>query len=608
MSFASASLLWFLVPFCAAIVFLYLLRMRRKDFKVPASFLWPQNTTDVRANAPIQKLRFSWLMVLQLLAVALIIASIARPQTRQEGLAGSITVFVVDTSASMQATDVGDSRISEAVSRVRRAISTARPGDRFSLVEAGPTPRVAMALTGDTSRMNRALDELQPTDAKGDVGAAMRLAAALVGAMESGHIVLLSDGAFSEIQNFSQGKAAVHFQRIGNSSDNVAITAIGVGDSPTGMQVFCGLKNFSAKPVEVKLSLYADGNVFESKPIVIPPKQSIGESAVVPSGAGIIEARLEPDDFLVSDNRAFALASPGSSLRVLLVSAGNLFLERALSLDARVSLEVATSVPESEKAGSSGAGNYDLVVFDGVAETPVKSRGVLSFGSNNSALAKVNGTVARPQAIAGNNEDALTQFVDLSSTFIDKANKVTPAAGARILVDSDRGPLVLSSDIEGKHVYVAFTLLDSDFPLQVGFPIFVSNVLDFVSKESNGGAISIQTGKTVSLVAETSAIGTLELPGGTSTAIEPDSGSYVLRNLGVTGKYVFAAAGRQTVFYANLLDEEESNIAPSESLNVNNREVAAARAPARIADFWQPILLLCLLILAGEWWLFAKRS
>jgi hypothetical protein len=608
MSFASAGLLWYLVPFFAAIIFLYLLRMRRKEFKVPASFLWPQNTTDVRANAPIQKLRFSWLMVLQLLAVALIIASLARPQTRQEGLVGNITVFVVDTSASMQAKDVGGSRISEAVSRIKRAISTAKPGDRFSLVEAGPTPRVAMALTGDVSRMNRTLDELNPTDAKTDVGAAMRLAAALVGAMDSGHIVLLSDGAFPEIQNFSQGKAAVHFQKIGDSSDNVAITAIGVGDSPTGMQLFCGLKNYSNEPKEVTLTLYADGSVFEAKVVTVPAKQAIGESAGVPAGAGVLEARIEPDDLLSSDNQAFALTSPGSSLRVLLISNGNLFLERALALDARVSLEVATAVPESEKAGSPGASSYDIIVFDGGAETRVKANGILSFGSQNSSIGAIAGTVSRPQALAANEEDEVTKFVDLSSTFIDKANKVTPAAGSRTLVDSDRGPLILASDVDKKHVYVGFSLLESDFPLQVGFPIFISNVLDFVAKESKGGAVAIQTGRTVSLVAETPERGRLTLPNGSSIDIEPDVGSYVLRTMGAAGKYVFSAAGKQSVFYANLLDEEESNITPSESLSVNNREVAAAKAPARIADFWKPILLLCLLILAGEWWLFAKRS
>src|SRR5687768_16688253 len=165
MNFATPYLLWYLLPLFAVIVFLYLLKMRRKDFKVPATFLWSSKTTDVRANAPLQRLRFSWLLVLQLLAIALIIASLARPQARQEGLAGTVTIFVVDTSASMSATDIGKTRLEEAESRIRTAVSTAQPGDRFSLVEAGPTPRVALPLSGDTARMREALQTLRPTDA-----------------------------------------------------------------------------------------------------------------------------------------------------------------------------------------------------------------------------------------------------------------------------------------------------------------------------------------------------------------------------------------------------------------------------------------------------------
>ena len=608
MSFASPSFLWYLVPLFGIIVFLYLLKMRRKDFKVPATFLWPSKTTDVRANAPLQRLRFSWLMVLQLIAVALIVASLARPQTRQEGLAGTITIFVVDTSASMSAKDVGESRLKEAVSRVRRAISTARPGDRFSLVEAGPTPRVALALSGDPARMRQALDGLRPTDAKADVGAALRLAAALVGAMDSGHIVLLSDGAFPEIDNFSQGKASVHFQKIGASSDNVAITAIGTGDAPSGKQIFCGLRNFSANAKDVTLTLYADGEAFESKKITIPAGTSRGESAVMPAGAAILEARIEPDDMLSSDNRAYALATPGSNLRVLLISEGNIFLERALSLDPRVTLDKATSIPDGERQGSAGTSVYDVVVFDDVPEMPVKADGVLSFGSSNTALASVSGVVNGPRATISDRESDILRYVDLSSTFIDRANRITPSAGARTLVESDKGPLVLASDVDKKHVYVAFSLLDSDFALQVGFPIFVSNVLDFAASESKGGALAIPTGRTISLAAENEVSGELHLPGGGSVDVDADSGSYVLREMTRVGKHVFAAGGKETVFYANLLDEQESNITPFESLSVNSREIAAAKAPARIADFWKPILLFCLIVLACEWWLFAKKS
>ena len=608
MSFANIAALWYLFPLAGVIILLYLLRMRRKDFRVPATFLWPSQTTDVRANAPIQKLRFSWLMVLQLLAIALIIGSFARPQTKQEGLAGVVTVFVVDTSASMSSREGSGTRVDEAIRRIRSAISTARPGDRFSLIEAGPIPRVLLALSNDSARMRGALEQLAPTHTRSDVGGALRLAAALVGSMESGNIVLLSDGAFPEIANFSQGKAAVHFQKIGAASDNVAITALGVGAAQAGRQLFCGVRNYSPSSKQITLTFYADGSVFESKSLQISASTSIGHSTMLPAGAKVLEARIEPLDALNADNVAFALASPGASVRVLLVTKGNLFLERALSLDSRIVLDKAEVVPESERGSGSG-GVYDVVVFDTVKEVPVKARGILAFGEpGEGSIVKSAGTAIKPRSITTESDSPIMRYVDLSGAFIDKSAAIAPVGGARTVAQSVNGPLIVVSDVDKKRIHVGFSVLDSDFALQVGFPIFIGNAIEFMGSQARSDATAIQTGRTLSFPAKSDASGELLLPNGSKEKIEADAGSYILRNLNQVGKYVFQADGKNSVYYANLLDEKESDITASDSLRVNSSTVLAAKAPARIADFWRPLLLLCLAVLACEWWLFAKKS
>src|SRR5437870_453460 len=114
MSFVHPEMLLWLIPPAAAIIVLYLLRMRRKDMRVPATFLWPSMTYEIRANSFFQKLRFNWLMVLQLLALTAIVVAAARPQMRERSLSGSATVIIIDASASMNATDVKPSRFSEA--------------------------------------------------------------------------------------------------------------------------------------------------------------------------------------------------------------------------------------------------------------------------------------------------------------------------------------------------------------------------------------------------------------------------------------------------------------------------------------------------------------
>src|SRR5260221_4487354 len=110
MSFSSPLMLGMLVPICGLIVVMYILKLRRKDVVVSSTFLWRQVIRDVQANAPFQKLRKNLLLLLQLIAAALIILALSAPFVRLFALGGRNIILVVDTSASMGATDVRPSR------------------------------------------------------------------------------------------------------------------------------------------------------------------------------------------------------------------------------------------------------------------------------------------------------------------------------------------------------------------------------------------------------------------------------------------------------------------------------------------------------------------
>ena len=97
--------------FVPAVVAMYLLKLRRDETVVPSTLLWTRLVADVEANAPWQRLRRSLLLLLQLLLVAILALLAARPfLERPAGLARDV-VLVVDTSASMGATDVVPDRL-----------------------------------------------------------------------------------------------------------------------------------------------------------------------------------------------------------------------------------------------------------------------------------------------------------------------------------------------------------------------------------------------------------------------------------------------------------------------------------------------------------------
>ena len=601
MSFQNPGALLWLIPLAASIVALYLLRMRRRDVRVPASFLWPARTDEVRANALIQKLRFSWLLILQLLALSLVVLAFAKPQAKQHGLAGDVTVLVVDAGASMGATDIKPTRFDEAKRLVIDTIKSAKPTDRIALIEAGPSPRVIFPMSSDPSKELVALDNLQRYDAESDVGEAMRLAAALVGSQPGARIVLMSDGCFEPIKDFSAGKAAVVFQQIGSGRRNLAISALGTAETPNGRQLYVGIRNYGLDEMAATVTLFGDGKVIDSEKASIKQGVQWGKTLNVAPSIKVFEAKLDaPEDELPADNYAVTLVDPGSTLHVLLVSSGDPFLERALVLDPRVSLDRASSLPVDTS-------RYDIVVFDGVQEKPVKARGVLTFGAAgpNSPVSE-QGSISGPRFVSSEHRPLMAD-VDLDGLYIESAQAVKPKATAEIVARSDRGPLVVTNQSGGlKQVYVSFQPLQSDFPLQVSFPIFIGNCLDYLGGQESANMLSVQAGAPFSL--STFSPVSLQDPDGHTTQSKPIGGSVVIRDVRRIGKYTLTVDGKQKPVYAYLRSDRKSDIAPNKDIQLGGGQVKAQIAPVRFADFWRPLALLTLLVLAGEWWLYARRS
>lgn len=608
MSLQSAGALLWLLPLGGVIIALYLLRMRRKNVHVPATFLWPERTDEVRANALFQKLRFSWLLVLQLLALCLFVFALARPQTLQKGLAGTTTVVVLDASASMGATDVKPSRFKNAVSTVEGMIASANVGDQIMLIEAGPYPRVVFPLSADPAAQRRALRSVRRSDAPSDIEEALRLATARVGEIDGSKIVLLSDGVFDEVENFASGKASLVYSKIGQDRDNVAIEALGSTPGPDGRVVYCGVKNHALDERSVGVTVYADGKVINSQRATIASNKTWGQTFPAPPGVKVIEARIEANDILPADDYAVTIVDPGASLRVLLVTKGDIFLERALALDPRVTLDKAAEVPESERAGTAGPGKYDIVVFGGVSETAVKARGVLTFGISGPPSPVVSQGRTKSFDFLRAEQHDLMRGVDLRNVYIENAERVLPKPAGRVLAEGRSGPLIVASETDKRQVFVSFSPLDSDFPLTVGFPIFVANALDYLAGNTVSDSFAILAGQQFQVPAETAEKAVLHRPDKTEVEIAPLQGRYIVSGVDQVGSYTLETPEREVTVRANMRDDHESSVNAQEFVSIKKREVQATKDLRRYADFWKPLALLALIVLAIEWWMYARRS
>jgi hypothetical protein len=575
---------------------------------VPAVFLWRERQDEVRANALFQRLRFSWLLLLQLLAALLACLVLARPQLLQRGLAGSVRVVVLDASASMGATDVAPDRFSEAVRAVRSIVDSARPGDRLALIEAGPTPRVVFPLSDDSAAHRRGIDSLRRFDSEANVAEALRLAASIAGTAEGGTILLLSDGAFPPVEDFSPGKAKVLFQRVGSSGQNVAVQALGSAEGPKGRVLYCGLKNFG-EATAVRVSVFADGKLVDAFDAKLAAGSTWGKSLLVGRGNRVFEARLDSGGgHLKADDVAYHVADPGASIRALLVGPGDFFTERALVLDPRVTLDRAASLPVSEAPENPGPAAYDVTVFSGTAEVPCKSQGVLTFGRAGSTTpVTVVGTMSRPGAFS-QVQDPLVQGVAWDGVYVEKGQKVAARGSGKVVVESDQGPMVVATSGSKRHVYVAFDPLESDFPLSVSFPIFIANALDRLAPRALGRTVAVTPGRGAVLPWPVDGEVRLAGPAGEAATLRSEGGRLAVKGIARVGRYTLGQGQDSRTLLASLRSEEESRIEPRSTVQLGDGVVDRVAAPSRFSDVWRPLLALLLLVLAVEWWLYGRLS
>jgi hypothetical protein len=601
------SLLW-LLPLGGAIVALYLLKLRRRDQVVSSVMLWHAVVQDTQANAPFQKLRRNLLLLLQLLALLFLVLAVARPFLWASGLGGRTSAIVLDASASMRATDVAPSRFERAVNDARALLRQKAPGDQAMIVLAGDKPEVLAPLTGDREKLLRALDKARPTDATGDMKEAITLAAGMIASRAAAEVTILSDGVFDKTDEMRLGGAKLQFLPVGRRGENVGITAFDVRDAlggeGTARQGFVSVQNFGKTARTFPLEIRVNDRLVDAHEVTLAPGASKSETFENISGAqngGVVTARLDLRDDLASDNTASVTLAPRRAVKILLVSAGNFFLENALNLDKRVTLN--RVAPGSLKPSDLAA--HDMTVFDAVAPPrSLPSAGRYLFwgtpppapsSSGNGGQppgddlfpVRVTGPDAeRPTILDWSRTHPVMRFVDLANVNLRAARSIAPVPWASTLAESDKGALIAAGERgDGRSLYVGFSVFDSDMPLRVAFPIFLSNAVQWLTARPGDSGGVLKAGEVVALAATNNA-GPIDIkrPDGRTDTLRPSApGARLLYDrTNAVGVYTARGANNGTqTFSVALLSPPNPMSLPSP--NPPSRSWTPTRTTARAA-------------------------
>ena len=524
--------------FIPAVVAMYLLKLRRDERVVPSTLLWTALISDVEANAPWQKLRRSLLLLLQLLLVLILALLAARPfLERPAGLARDI-VLVLDTSASMAATDVAPSRLEAAKTAALDALRDLPAGGKVSIVTADRTARIVVNETADMGRVRQALDGIEPTSASGDLGDALELAGKLAARSGDAQILVATDGALAKTPTAAVD-APIRVLPVGRSGKNQAIVALAVRTAPSIVtrSVFVSVANMDLEPAQRRLELWGDGSLREVRDIFLDP-QARSDVVIddVPDDIKTLELRLvgsdpavttAPDD-LATDDRAWAVVPPDRTRLILVVGEGDPYLETALSYLPNVELYGVPLEDYGPASDRKDGRTWNLVIFEGPLPDELPRSPILAIApTDDSPLGVVTGTLEDPGIGSLSPDEPILRYVDLSTTHIAEASRLELPEWARTVIPGPRGsPLLYAGNRAGLPTAVlAFEPRRSDLPLQVAFPILLANLTGELMGGSAAPTETLQPGTPVNLTIPSGATGiSVARPDGSVVELVPGTG------------------------------------------------------------------------------------
>ena len=614
----------FLAPaafaFAAAIpvvVLFYLLKRKRVVKLVSSTLLWQKFLSDTQANAPFQKLRHNWLLILQILLLILAVLALARPYRAGQAKQSRLRVLVLDASASMQATDVKPSRFAAARKEALQWVDGLREGEQMMVLLAGAVTEVKQSPTREKAALRRALEACDVSDAPTRLAEALKTASAFTyekrGEEEVtyGEIHLFSDGAFPPLGELENKNLPLVYHRIGHSSQNAGIVSLDVRanpDDPSQRAVFVGVANFSTQAQAAEIELLFDQRRVEIRPLDLAPTNTQPLVFVAPqTNAGIFTVRLLVNDDLAADNQASIASLLPQPAKALLVTRGNRFLENALRSARGLELSVAPAL--------AGAGDkFDFVVLDDVAPAVWPQGNVLAIHTAHTNWFSGWEAVKAPPIVDWRNTHPLLRFVNFDNVQVAETMAVKPPAWGVSLVDSPQTPLLVAGELDRRRIlWIGFDTLQSTWPLRISFPIFIANAVEWLNPASSSAAQkTVRPGEAFRWpLPGNVAAAEVTQPDGSRIALDlgPDAREAVFGGTSRQGVYRLKAGPNEAVFCVNLLDAAESNITPREELALGKyARVTATSLKRANVELWRWAAAAGLLILLFEWWYYHKRT
>lgn len=595
------------------VIVFYLLKRKRVVKLVSSTLLWQRFLSETQASAPFQKLRKNWLLILQIILLALAVLALSRPYFAAKARPAELRVVILDGSASMQATDEAPSRFEKARAEASKWVDSLAGNDQMVILLAGANAEVKQSATSEKTLLRRALQACVCADCPTRLLPALRMAESLVRDQKNAEVHLFSDGAAPELDQFESKDRPLPliYHRVGKGSENLGITGLDARANPEDVRqraVYANIANFSTNRMETEVQLLLDDRLLETRPLTVPPNETSPQVFLAnQSRDGVFTVRLTVKDDLAADNQASIVSLLPKPVKVLLVTRDNRFLEKALRAAPNVELAVSSVLTDT-------AAGFDFVVLNDVTPLVWPAGNVLAIHVLNTNWLENVRSVEAPPIVDWRSAHPLMRYTGFDNVQVTRSLTAKTPSWAVSLADAPQAALMLAGELGRQRiVWLGFDTLESNWPLRVTFPIFIANAVEWLNPaNAKGGQLLVKAGEAFRLgLTHPEKSAQVTLPGGQTKTVEidPKANEFVFGDTLKQGVYRLHIGTNDMVFCVNLLDAAESNIKPRDELQLGKyTKVQATTMQRTNMELWRSIAGVALLVLLGEWWYYHRRT
>lgn len=584
------------------IILLYILKQKRENVTVSSLILWSRIVSDMQARTPWQKLQKNLLLFLQIAAALLIVLALTGFSVLHQSDTVESVIIVIDHSLSMASSDIEPTRL-VATKRDAAEYADSLPGNsRITVVSIGREAHVLIYDSTSKDDVKKSIESIRQSWGYVDTAKAEELVLSLKSQDPGARIVLFSDTPFRF------GDEQVQFSEYKRRTDNVAVT--GFTHSRTGSRItaMTVLRNQGSDEAEITVSLYGDGEFLDSRWVTVPGSQT---KTIwwdrIPDTVRTMRVSIETDDILQEDNNAYEVVHSEETVKVLLVSEGNYFLEKVFSLIDGVELFRTTPDEVSYE-------DYDLYIFDRFIPSKLPEDGnIVVFSPPPNEFFPVGGWMDTPEI--GRSDHKIFRYIDRLSFSVGRTRIIDKPEWAEVIMECNGNPIIMEGVVGNLDILVfGFDLLETDLPLRTEFPILISNIVNEYAPSRGAVTERLTVGDAVQFRLNPNTLTAyVYLPDGKRLQAAPPFPPEPFLDTDEPGIYslsqVKADGDINTYFDVNVPDEwlmERISYGISADTGIEHD----TSIPLKKSSFslTLPLLALAIAILLFEWWYYANRS